>query len=440
LSPWGARAQDGQLSNETDLKKEMADRANGQRRSELFKGTREPKGAADDKYMDLLARWYVHRVSLVQAKTSPNEMAKLHAELESELVTPLRPSDRPPAEGGPGNKVFVQKLGKPLADRLRQVFALDLAEHRLSVVNAAIMLPEIAKLKQEDVGDLLVELLKDKNRHDAVKLYAAKAMREFFPAHMVNFLDKKEDKDFQLRFKRDSDRLDALVAFMDRKPSAPPDEAESDVIRYLRKEAVTSLGHVGVPALWSHKLPEVKGPAAYHLLRVLVKGKDGYQPAPSLAERVEAALGLCKLQDTAKDVDYDPSMAVYAIGLCFFDFASEYRADHSVIVGRKDPKAIKEGSKIPTLPWKILSVRFQGAMKDLVANTNKTPAYANAQRLEKEVTRMADQMFKYVQVEDPSVFRRGLVDTIKPKTGKLYKMKGPEIDPASLEGGPAESE
>src|SRR5438105_5010073 len=79
-----------------------------------------------------------------------------------------------------------QQLVKQLARSFRDVFAREFnSDNRASTLNAALMLPPVAKLKQEDIGDLLVEMLKDKKLHDAVKLFAAKAMREFLPATIV---------------------------------------------------------------------------------------------------------------------------------------------------------------------------------------------------------------------------------------------------------------
>ena len=51
------------------------------------------------------------------------------------------------------------------------------------------------------------------------------------------------------------------------------DEGEREVVRYLRREAIMSLVKIGVPALIApqKKTGIVEGPAAYGLLRVLVK-------------------------------------------------------------------------------------------------------------------------------------------------------------------------
>src|SRR5262249_11031349 len=161
---------------------------------------------------------------------------------------------------------------------------------------------------------------------------------------------------------------------------------------------------------------ELKGLAAYQLLRVLVKGKGAYDPPPSLSERVEAAIGLCQLKDPDRDADYDPSVAVYAVGLCFLDFVSEYKKDYvNLTVRTKDPKA----SKVPANCWRIQSARFKQATEDLRVNTKNTPAQANAQKLARDVGKIADSIITYGPVEESDVLRK-MVSTLAPKTGRFY--------------------
>ena len=242
-----------------------------------------------------------------------------------------------------------------------------------------------------------------------------------------------------IKFKRGKERVQALADFINRKDTA----ANQDVIRYMRHEAVVSLAHAGVPAIWANKKSgEIEGPVAYELLRVLVRGKDGFDPPSTLAERVEAALGLCQLKDPQGDTDYDPSVAVYAVGLCFFDYMMEYSKDYANIVGRKKMGAFKTDGpdvKIPTMLWRIQSERFKAAAKELVTNTKGTPAHTNAVSLEKNVSNFAEAIRGYSQVPDmPRIEFRKLVERMEPKTGQLYKLKAPTIDPKSLTGPPVE--
>lgn len=401
-------------------------------RLKLFSGERPPT-AEDQKLMDVTARWYIHRVTWPVGKAE--EWAKLHETLERDLLGPLlSPSAMK------GNRVFVEQLGKHMAKALRQVLTRDFNDdNRVAMLNAALMLPPIARLKQEDVGDLLVELLKDKKCHDAIKLYAARAMREFFPARILTVDDDPKDAKVNVKFKRDTDRVLALTSFIDRKGPVPADEAEREAIRFMRREAVASLAQAGAPALAAlKKKGVVEIPVAYELLRVLVRGKEGYDPPPSIAERVEAALGLCHLRDPGANADYDPSVAVYAVGQTFADYATEYQKDYGNIFGRKDPKNIKEGSKIPTMPWRVQSERFKQAVKELVVNTKGTPAQANAKKLETQVNLVATSIAGYASVQSELGQTRKVADALAPKSGQIYKLKGPQIDPQTLQGAPGD--
>jgi hypothetical protein len=436
---WG-RCEEKQLINDS-LKSEFNSAT--VKRRDLITGVHPPQDKEDQKVMEVMAKWYVQRVTLNAInRSNPAEMAKYHDELERELIGPLvNPNSNAPK----GNKVFVDQLGKHLAASLKAVLVLDFDDNRSAILNAALMLPAIARLKQEEVGDLLVELMKDKDRHDIVKLYAAKAMREFFPAHLVVFADDPKNKEFQLKFKRDSERLQALVNFMKREGPPPADDGQREVTLYLRREAVISLARIGVPALSAlKKNAVVEGPAAYELLRVLVKtGKDAYDPPPSLSERVEAAVGLCQLKDPGGDADYDPRMAIYAVGLCFLDYATEYANDYLKFSERyeKNPKGA-DTTKIPKMPWKIQSERFKQGAKEFVTDAPKgSTAQKNAQRLERDLSKIADSMkaYKPVTLDELIIFRK-VVNELAPKTGQLYKLKGPQIDPASLQAGAADAQ
>jgi hypothetical protein len=395
----------------------------------LFSGEQPPQGKEDDDLMKVLARYYVYRVTLPQTKEA---MDKLHIDLEQNLLHPLTQ--------GKNNRVFIDKLGTPLAKCLEDVLVLDFLPNRVAVVNGALLLPPIAKLQQEKVGDLLVKLLKDEKTHDVVKLYAAKAMVEFFPAAIyTERTNPKEKAQFELNRKR----VQALVDFMTR---PIPERLDPEAYCYMRREAGISLARAGVPALSGLNKSGVEGPVAYELLRVLLKkGENAYKPPTSLPERVEAALGLCLIKDnpTLPDqlINYDPSMAVYAVGLCFQDCLAKYSKQLTELQLRKNVKAPTEGSKIPEMAWRVQNERFKFSLKEMVDNTAKTPAQANAKRLEKEISRLATIMLNYQAVSDDQERDfRALVETLAPKSNKVYDRKEenvPKIESADLKDWPA---
>ncbi len=416
-SGWGGKP----LGSKT-LKAEFNAPGVFQKRLDLISGVRQPSGAEDQKLIDVMARFFVYRVTWLSSK-APGEMEKIHVELERNLISQVLGSGN-----AKGNKVFVEQLGKELAKRLEEVLALDFTENRTAVLNGALMLPPIAKMRQEYVGDLLAKLLQDPKRHDAVKLYAAKALREFFPARVLTVNDDPKDSRVKDKFKRDTERLNALVGFISRPGPAKADEGERDAMRFMRREAIISLANIGVPALSAlKKSGEVTGPAAYALLRMLVKGKGAYTPPTALAERVEAAIGLCHLKGPERDTDYDPSVAVYAVGLTFHDFAKSYQEDFVNLAQRKDLKNPKHESKLPTMHWRVQSERFKYAMQDLVGQAKGTPAQANAQTLSKAVALTATTIAGYGSVAGDLGPLRKTVDALKPQAaktnGQLYKLK-----------------
>jgi hypothetical protein len=434
----------GQQLGDATLKDQFESRDIAKRRGELLRGDASPQGAEDKKVMDVMAKWYFYRVTWSSKNESnPKEMAKYHEDLENLVATLL--SSTTAAK----TKVFKEKLGEPMAARLRDVFKLDFAENRSAIVNAALMLPVVAKLKQDEIGDLLVELLNDPKQHDAVKVYAAKAMREFFPLQMVTAGVNPDEK----KLKREMARVQALVNYINREGrAAPASDEELAVVHFLRREAIASLARVGVPALSALKKKgefEIQGPAAEQLLRVLMrKGDKAYKPPMSLPERIEAAIGLCYLKDTPdKDAAYDASASIYAVSQCFVDFAVEYSRDLTgIAAGRKKPaKDAKDNPdlKIPKLPYKALAERFKQATTELATSTKGTPAYDKARILQRDVATIADSINKYNSIENDLTPLRNTFKTLKPITKdgqplRLYsKLKAPLIDPDSLEGGAA---
>jgi hypothetical protein len=422
------RGQEKQLAGKNNLEADFAKIK--PQLQKFLSGEIVPKGKEDDQLIEGLARWFVFRVTVPSYS-----MEKLHSELEQNLLHPLL--------AGKNNKVFIDKLGEPLAKCFKEVLTLSFAENRPAVLNAALMLPPVAKLKQDKVGDLLADLLNDEKVHDAVKSHVVKALAEFYPATIYSERPNAKEK---AQFERNMKRFKALTDFIQRPVPAGMDE---DAYRFLRREGVISLAQAGVPALSGLDKGSVQGPVAYELMRVLLKkGEGAYKPATTLAERVAAAQGLCSLKDSSpntpnlhdQDILYDPNLAVYAIGLCFHDFMLEYSGKYTELLQRKNLKAIGEGSKIPTMPWRVHNERFKAAAKELVENTANTPAQAKAKQLEREINRLADSMLKYADVGADVGPLRVMIQSLSPATKKVYNHKGEkglEIDPENLKEWPA---
>lgn len=423
--------QSQQLGN-ADLKKDMDNAVNYKDRNELIDGKLQPQ-AKHQKLMDIMSRWYVYRVTWPDMLNNPKKMEDVQKEFDNELVGRSLSQFAQKT-----NKAFVEQMGIHLAKSFKDVLNLKFEDNRQSAINAALMLPPAARLKQDDLADYLVELARDPKKHDAVKVYAVKALGEFFPAKMLddNSSEDPESAPVKKKQARDMDRIKVLSEYIHRKWPPSTDEGEIDAIRYLRREAIASLGQVGVPAVANlKKRGVVEGPAAYELLKVLVRtGKDAFEPPTGLSERIEAAIGLCHLKNPTV-AGYDPSVSVYAVAICFLEYAEEYSRDYPNLKDRKDPalKLISPTSKVPTMPFRIQTERFRHGMKDLLANSQGTPAVAAAKKLEPNLMKLANDMAKYQPVQNDLPVFRNVVASLAPKTGTLYtRGKGPDFDPKTL--------
>jgi hypothetical protein len=219
---------------------------------------------------------------------------------------------------------------------------------------------------------------------------------------------------------------------------------ELEAIRFVRREAIASLAHVGAPGVAALKKEGVvEGPAAHGLIKVLLHGKEGlpllqykdklegkiHEEGPALMEKVEAALGLCRLKK-AEELGYDPSVGVYLVGRTLVDFFTAYNKDYINISGAEAKR------KIPFIAWRLQSERLKEALKELVVNTkDHKEAHANARDLEKSALPLfVDiQGKQFNQLQGYNVFVQ-IVPKMMPKSGVLYtRVKGPQIELDSLQ-------
>ena len=101
-----------------------------------------------------------------------------------------------------------------------------------------------AQMRDETIGDYLSELVTThdagkgnggKNKHDAIKLYAIRGMREYMPVER-----EKDEVLSDVREKRKQRKLRAvaaLLSFIDRPMAKKLSEPEQDAVRFLRREA-----------------------------------------------------------------------------------------------------------------------------------------------------------------------------------------------------------
>jgi len=304
--------------------------------------------------VELAAQYYVFRVTWPEYNESPDKLAaalkEFNAMYKQRIVDNLFPEE----------KIYrdtVVTFHRALKDSFKKVLdERDFAKNRLSSVNAAMMLPVLGKSKSEDISDFLTGIISSAKQNDAVKLYAMRGLKEYFPLDPQALMVKPGDVK----------RVQALTNYIERKWDVKKEnKQEMDACSYLRREAIRVLGQTQLAAVGFQK-KRVEGQIASTLLRVLAK--DFLDPPPSLSEKCTAAFALCNVKTNLQD--YHPDMAIYAVGHTLGQFVTEYRSDQ--INFKKEPakdKEAKDTKKGARLPWKAMSEDWDRSLAAFEAHT-----------------------------------------------------------------------
>jgi hypothetical protein len=318
---------------------------------------------------------------------------------------------------GRNNRVFINMFGPALVSSMKEVLARDIKTDQATVINAAMMLPTMAKLKQDQVSDYVIELVKGSNTHDAVRLYALKALKEVMPITIQpgDDLDLKDTAQNDKR-KRDTDVVEALTNYIERPvPVAGMSAEEVDAVRYIRREAIISLAQAGAPAVLAVNKKQAKkdilqGAVAPTLLKVLA-GRD-IKPPPSLQEKIEAALGLCALKHPNMP-EYDPSLATYLIGRTIVDLVDDYNRDLANI------GVVGKNRRLPYIAYRMDARRLGDALTEFAKNAPHATILKDAQPVLASMTKFKETE-PYLPLAN-SVDLRKHVSTTRPKTGDVFK-------------------
>ena len=382
-------------------------------------------GKDDLALMDLAAKYYVYRVTSQEAKQDPKVMHKVVSDFENQMDSAMR------AAKTNTNPEFLKHFPKAAIARIKDVLELDFNANRLPCLNAAILLPSLAQTKQDYVAEYLVQLLNDPKKNEVIKLYAAKALREYPAARVYTDEDPPTDKALLAQKARDSARVEALLKMLDHKwpASEKSPKEEVDAVRFIRREVVAALASAQVPATATliKKKPALEGPVAYGLIRILAK--DGVTPSPSLAERCDAAIGLCyikppNLQYTKQE--YQPQLAIFLVGKFLGDYISEYQKDFVNL----------KVKRLPFHPWKLNSERLAQALDELKANLKYSSLDAAYQgRFQKLYDEAKDVLGKIKSVQAVEAARPldPLVNALTPKGDEVivfrsFKKEQPKFE------------
>jgi hypothetical protein len=206
--------------------------------------------------------------------------------------------------------------------------------------------------------------------HDAIRVYALKGLRAFFTARPPRVDADTEDEKVR---QRDAARVQTVLALLDRKAPEGLPADEADAVRFVRREAIKALAQLRLPAMAVQKT-KVQIPVALGLMKVLAGDKAGLEPPPSLSEKAEAAIGLCRTKTSVFE-QYQPDATLYLTGRFLVEFATKYQEDFA------GGSLSRDKDKRPALlPWKYEAERLKVALDEF---QKSTPAGAKADYREK---------------------------------------------------------
>jgi hypothetical protein len=412
---------------------ERAFTENQGRRAKLLTGE-EQANKTDVKLAVAAANWYLYRWTHQTEVSEPKRVSEIHKEFTRmvDIATARKDTAK--------NQEFINMLGPALVASMKEVLMdRDIKTEQATVINAAMMLPTMARLKQDKVSDYLIELVKDSKTHDVVRLYALKGLKEAMPITIQpgDDLDLNDNAQNDKR-KRDTELVEALTNYIER-PLNEMSAEEVDAVRYIRREAIISLAHAGAPAVLAVKYKKkdiLQGAVAPTLLKVLatpfaarVSQPGDIKPPPSMQEKIEAALGLCTMKHPNMQ-EYNPSVAAYLIGRTIVDFMDDYNKDYANF------GTVGLDRKIPQIAYRTEAKRLSDGLTEFDRNA-KIPSSTTLKKLAQPILASMTNMTKstpmapYVRIDNAEVnILRQEVGNFRPKNGNIFKTlpKQPSIN------------
>jgi hypothetical protein len=317
-----------------------------------------------DADLELAAKYFVYRVTWDDSLTSKGESVLAKGVTEFNDLVEKETIGRLVLGQKSDTSKFKTDWSKKLVARFRELTDLPFLDNSRAVLLGAQMFPALARMQQEEAGAYLQELVDDKSNRpgqDAIRLFALRALGEFLPVspwgEPTGQFDFKSKANL-LKKERDLARIDVLTRFILRAPPTPPVDPEIlEAYRFIRREAIETLAKAGSPAVSSYRDnagSKAEGPIAVTLMKVLVPGS--LNPPPTLAERNEAALGLCSLKGTST---YDGRWTLPFIAFTLIEMNKTYA---------EDKPNIKAGQA--HFLWKIEGARWKKALETLVDGVN----------------------------------------------------------------------
>jgi hypothetical protein len=399
------------LGNREDT--ELPFKKGEQQFKKFVSGEVAPDAAKDKALLAVAAEYLVYRVTWAALQSAKYEdgMGKVQADLEKVMSDPATKAGK--------NKEFMKLLSHQLIDCLKKVLGQKMdSTTSMAVTNAALMLPTLAKCKQPEVSDFLVELTKTDDKgnpvvHPFIRMCAIKGMGELnAPGEPV--VEAIGDAKAQAeKSRREQARLDAIVKFIDSPyPLSAQDQEHQDALVYARREGVKALAQFQAPALELGKTA-VKGPVAYHLLKVASGSPVKGAPPYTLAERLDAAVGICQLKPVAK-----ADLSAFVIANLMPDLANAYAEDFAFFNAKL---AKDEPKRQSLLPWKLYAERLKGGLITMQNNLKDPKDAPKVQGLKTNVDKMLKDISGHKQIDMNSlVLIQQDAEALRPATGEVY--------------------
>jgi hypothetical protein len=290
--------------------------------------------------IDVMARYHTYGPYLRNLDTQPGQLDKAYQDFAADVDAVFKAKDRESVQG------YAEVFRDRVRLRAMDVLQFDRARPIYKIYNARI-LAKVADLGQGALAETLLTLLKDAKQNDAVRYYVlrglSKLLAQVQPMQMPPLLTKDEE----------AKCAEAIVAFLDGKkgPDKKAPQEEIDGFCILRREAIRALAQIHTPAFSNKNRPAL-------VLARFAGNDERLQPPPRIDERVEAAVGLARMQG-AQDKQYHADYAAAQIAKCLGDFAQL----------AENERAAKE--PMPLRPWRVDAAILTEALTTLNADSGK---------------------------------------------------------------------
>jgi hypothetical protein len=394
---------------------EIAFAKNRDQFSKLFSGETPPDAARDKALLETAGRYFIFRVTwpTLQNEKYDQGMGKVQSDFEKIM------NDAATKEGK--NKEFMKLLAHQLIDCLKKVLMEQRFETNTStaLTNAALMLPVLARCKQPEIGDFFLDLAKTDAKgnpayHPFIRMCAIKGLGELSAPGGPNVDAGSDAKG--AKGSRELGRVEAMIQFLESPYPAQGQGPEyDDALAFVRREGVKALAQTQIAACEGGK-DAVKGPVAYHLLKVANGSAVKAGPPYALAERLEAAIGICQLK--SGPTKYNAELGAAVVGKVVADFVDAYIDDyHYFSIKDKEPNAPRRQSR---LPWKHYALRVDEGVKKMVANLPKDSAAGQKLKTGTNAAKFLDDISKGKEIDSAGALQQEM-EALRPANLEVYE-------------------